>query len=838
MVNNNTLKMKNLVSYEIDSKTKNPFFENISFDIKKGQISAFFDERKSEKQTLIGNILSGKKNKSSFSLFTDEYSYQRNNKMSQSMLALSIEVFDQNVFETIKQKFDAKQLTLFEIFQKNLSENENIKKLSKELNNIYPKYYKIFSLKNQELIFKEELLFLENSFELSKEFVNANEKLSQDFETIDYKNILNHEKFADLYFKIVKDFLDLYVKKLKGISELKNNVFNTVYDDVMLYKNKEKKMISQKIQKENDFHEAKELSKENKEVFLAKKNIKLINEEIEMKKVKIEKHRANISGMISDFINYFRQNYKIYKRVYKLHKKNSETRLHFFKLATLNQLINNKLKKNLSILEFSWLETKDALALFKDIKEYNEQFWDQMSTSFSLKMSFENIKRQMYYDFDFDFKSYKIVASSNKKDFKKEIFQLNKNLTKNHLLIKSKKNSLPEFDENKLYEATQIYNSFMAEEKWKGEVEPKKLILRNKNLLRKINFLKKNLLTEARKEKEVLKNIETFHNEFVKKIEFRLSRRLEEKFSRLISLSNDAQISLDHLTEDFNEIKDLFDSKDFIFKKHLSLNVITKKFITDSLKEVNIPYYFSYFKNPHLWRTKNFNLENVVIAFLISGKTDFIYINNEFFSKNFLENKNFSEHFKKILKRKNIGVLLKTYTLRDIDFFADEFCIIYHGKIIEKGKTAEILNNPVHKYSKKLFENTNTSEEPLKINYIIDTNPVDVLKMYKINENHEVLSTINQYKDWTTEFPNSVTPTISFFNTANLNNKDYEKYKTKFESTETKIIDITKIKKTENFLKENTNIFLKKTSELKAKQNLDFLTKTSITKNFEKRDNE
>lgn len=63
----------------------------------------------------------------------------------------------------------------------------------------------------------------------------------------------------------------------------------------------------------------------------------------------------------------------------------------------------------------------------------------------------------------------------------------------------------------------------------------------------------------------------------------------------------------------------------------------------------------------------------------------------------------------------NLGVnyLLISHDLSVVKFLCDYIYILYSGRIVERGKTDEIFNTPVHPYTKELINATNLSLENL-----------------------------------------------------------------------------------------------------------------------------
>ncbi|MDP2939883.1 MAG: ABC transporter ATP-binding protein [Candidatus Omnitrophota bacterium] len=60
--------------------------------------------------------------------------------------------------------------------------------------------------------------------------------------------------------------------------------------------------------------------------------------------------------------------------------------------------------------------------------------------------------------------------------------------------------------------------------------------------------------------------------------------------------------------------------------------------------------------------------------------------------------------FLNIKRKLSLSILLITHDFGLVEAFADKVAIIYQGKILEFGRTKDILNNPNHSYTKELLE--------------------------------------------------------------------------------------------------------------------------------------
>ena len=58
----------------------------------------------------------------------------------------------------------------------------------------------------------------------------------------------------------------------------------------------------------------------------------------------------------------------------------------------------------------------------------------------------------------------------------------------------------------------------------------------------------------------------------------------------------------------------------------------------------------------------------------------------------------------KLKKQRNISLMFISHDLNVVGNIADRIVVLYRGKIMEKGNTADIIKNPKHPYTKILFD--------------------------------------------------------------------------------------------------------------------------------------
>ncbi|WP_041362805.1 MAG1360 family OppF-related protein [[Mycoplasma] mobile] len=830
------LSIENLISKELDLETKMPYFDNLNIDIIQGEIVTLFDKRDFESRNIISNILKNKSKNSTHSFYLNQTINDeiKDGNKEYFLSNFNIDTFEDDSLIGIHKIFENNNNFFFyDLFKKHLKENENIKNITDFFQDIYPIYYKESFLKLESFLLSEKLDLQETYFQNLENFVQKNKKLLNSFKEIDFENKNNRISFKNSYLNFLDDYLNLKISNLEKISLQKKNIFNYIFEKINEFKTKEFQLASKKIKKD-ELQKQIESLKESKRVLESKEKISELLESLNKKKSNSILNRKKTSKIIWNFIKNFKNSYKIYKKV-SFMQDNKEIKFHFYKLALLNKKTFQKFKKMGSRSDLSWLSQKDIVALSRDIREYNKTLWDQLINSTNSNMSNKNVKKHIDYEYLFLFKPYEAIYSLNKKNFKIEVESINKQINEYKLILKSKKNIQPEINEKKLYDATQTLETFVVNEKWEQEIEFKKLADKNEILNKEISFVFNNINVLSFQEKDLLKSFNELYNEI---FEVNFKNNDEKTLMQIIKIHEqfeDADNAYKMMQLDFEEIINLSFSRDFNFKGNALEEVVKKDFIYQALLKLEIPYYFSYFKKLNLWKSEKLNIINLIISLLISKKSKFIFVQDRFFSETLMKDKTFILNLRKFVKKENIGFFFRTYSTQNLDLIADKIFVSYYGKIIEKGKTLEVIKTPIHPQTKLLLENGNLKINDESINYLIDLVPGDILKMYNVEStNHSILANVHYFTKWTNKFPDSKTKTFSFVNSPILSEREIEKINTKFELEETKIIDISYLTKLNSLKKSNKNLFLTKTIDFQTNRNIDLLTKTFATKKEER----
>jgi len=56
-----------------------------------------------------------------------------------------------------------------------------------------------------------------------------------------------------------------------------------------------------------------------------------------------------------------------------------------------------------------------------------------------------------------------------------------------------------------------------------------------------------------------------------------------------------------------------------------------------------------------------------------------------------------------IRRQRNLTLLFITHNIGVVEYLSDQTVVMYQGKIVERGKTAQVCGQPQHPYTQKLL---------------------------------------------------------------------------------------------------------------------------------------
>ena len=99
-------------------------------------------------------------------------------------------------------------------------------------------------------------------------------------------------------------------------------------------------------------------------------------------------------------------------------------------------------------------------------------------------------------------------------------------------------------------------------------------------------------------------------------------------------------------------------------------------------------------------------LQRVVIAIALSNNIKFLLLDEPTTALDEKSKKTILELINRLQKKLDIITLFVTHDINSIKNICDNIVIIKEGKIVEKGKTSNVLNNPQSSYTKELINST------------------------------------------------------------------------------------------------------------------------------------
>jgi len=99
--------------------------------------------------------------------------------------------------------------------------------------------------------------------------------------------------------------------------------------------------------------------------------------------------------------------------------------------------------------------------------------------------------------------------------------------------------------------------------------------------------------------------------------------------------------------------------------------------------------------------------QRAALARLLAVSPEILILDEPFSAQDYESQKNLSTLFKNINKNLGITLICVSHNLNALRELCDRVAIIYKGKIVEIGKTKDVLSNPRHPYTKYLIKSEN-----------------------------------------------------------------------------------------------------------------------------------
>ncbi|WP_117275581.1 ABC transporter ATP-binding protein [Mycoplasmopsis edwardii] len=111
--------------------------------------------------------------------------------------------------------------------------------------------------------------------------------------------------------------------------------------------------------------------------------------------------------------------------------------------------------------------------------------------------------------------------------------------------------------------------------------------------------------------------------------------------------------------------------------------------------------------------------------------------------------------FNELKEKYNLTILFIAHDLRMVEYISDRIAVMNKGRLLEVGKTEEIMNNSLHPYTKSLLDAIPSikGKKGSLIGYVYNIQmhnytPENQPEWVKINDDHYVLGTQEEVKNW------------------------------------------------------------------------------------------
>ena len=173
---------------------------------------------------------------------------------------------------------------------------------------------------------------------------------------------------------------------------------------------------------------------------------------------------------------------------------------------------------------------------------------------------------------------------------------------------------------------------------------------------------------------------------------------LNEKGTALIRLSDIAMVYQNPFNT-FSPVEKINKQLDRIYKiKKLKRDDIKIKYLLEKVS-LNESYLKKY---PH--EMSGGELQRMVIVTALLLKPEIIIFDEPTTSLDINTGRSIIKLLKKLKKEEKFSIIFISHDLDMIEDVSDELIVMKNGKIVEKGKVSEVINNPKDEYSRKLLK--------------------------------------------------------------------------------------------------------------------------------------
>ncbi|MEA4191067.1 ATP-binding cassette domain-containing protein [Mycoplasma sp. 2248] len=780
------LEIINLKKYFVNKNNVNKAVDDVSFDLKEGEIVGLIGESGSGKTTIGRSLLRLYNDYNGFVRLDGKIiSGKRISKKRKKFMHKNIQMIFQDPMASLNG-----QNTIFSILKEPLIVNgiiknkiKNIKKDWKDVTNNFR-----YTFLEQELLLRLENLKIINKLHIP--LIKKWEKLSENIQ-FDIENNIDDQ--FNSYFAYLEE-------RTKINSQVINNLYKNNEKLIQLFEQKQSDFRHRKIDlDEIDLEEAKLKYKKVKQLASFSPEYFELKDLYNDQKAYYKEQKVNFKDTVSISKTSIKNFLAEVKNEYTMHKNDARSTtfldlyFHEYKLYLINYSLYRQLKQNYRFLKF--LSFEDLVELSDEFRAYSQDFYTKLNVDTRFKSSIKELQNIVSKEYNFDLskfiqrsqhlgsklhQNYKEAKKTKNKTFFRmfvEFFKDPQNVSDQIKVAKEELKQKQEVFNSELAKYLQEYSNRIYDIraeidealKFQQELRSKdNVIFENfkKNHTNFIKFYKENLIEPLLKEPKASRN-----NALIKQRQIDLNVYKTNVSDRLNGIES-FKIETKYLNANLSDIRLLMgiSSLDmwlqnrwfasfvkFLIAPYRFLrvgNLYVRNIIYKSLEDVGLLKQFAY-RYPHEF--SGGQRQRIVIARALITEPKVIVADEPIASLDISIQAQVVNLLKDLCKQKNIAMIFIAHDLSMIEYVADRVQIMHLGKIVESGQTEEIYAKPIHPYTLNLFKaipkisNANEKFQDVKfeLSYLDEQQFPNIPTIHTVEKNkHYIYATDEQAKKW------------------------------------------------------------------------------------------